>query len=194
MFGKHFSQMYEGSMRGAGSAFFAVWGYVISHMVPDRKNGTTVEMNAGIVGFLLGEEESVVSEQIERMCAPDPNSRTKVEDGKKLVRLSEYSYRVVNGELYRGIRNEEERREYQRQKQAVYRSPEYQEKKAKKTKVPKSKAAAFLGSPPSNEQSEERMQTDLDRAEKIARPSKSERLAELGLAPSKSHVNGQTTL
>ncbi len=161
MFGKHFSQMYEGSMRGAGSAFFAVWGYVISHMVPNRKHGTTVEMNTGIVAFLLGEDESVVTEQIERMCSPDPQSRTKSEEGRKLVRLSEYSYRVVNGDLYRGIRNEEERREYQRVKQAEYRKPEYQAKKKNK----KTGRVPFLGDVPPDQQSEQRMQRDLQRME-----------------------------
>lgn len=108
-------------MRGMGSAFFAVWGYVISHMLPNRDYGTTVELNPSIMGFLIGEEESVVAEQLRKMCAPDLKSRSKKEDGKKLVKVSEYTYRVVNGDYYRKIRNEQERREYQRKKQAEYR-------------------------------------------------------------------------
>lgn len=110
-------------MRGAGSAFFAVWGYVISHMKPNRSGGgTTVELNEELVAFLIGEEVEVVREQIGKMCAPDVRSRTKDEEGRKLVKLSEFNYRVVNGDYYRKIRNEDERREYQRVKQLEYRS------------------------------------------------------------------------
>lgn len=121
MWGKHFASMYEGSMRGAGSAFFAVWGYVISHMQPNRTHGTTVELNPGIIGFLLGEKQEVVEEVIEKMCGPDDRSRTKDKEGRKLEKIGEYSYLVVNGDYYRKIRNEQDRREYQRKKQAEYR-------------------------------------------------------------------------
>lgn len=119
--GKHFASMYEGSMRGAGSAFFAVWGYVISHMTPNRTHGTTVELNPDIVAFLIGEEADVVRGVVARMCGPDPKSRSKDAEGRKLVQVAEYTYQVVNGDYYRKIRNEEERREYQRVKQAGYR-------------------------------------------------------------------------
>lgn len=119
--GKHFASMYEGSMRGAGSAFFAVWGYVISHMRPSRKHGAIVELNPDIVAFLIGEDSEVVARVIAKMCRPDPASRTKDKEGRKLIKLSEYSYAVVNGAYYRSIRNEAERREYQRIKQAEYR-------------------------------------------------------------------------
>jgi hypothetical protein len=122
MYGKHFASMYEGSMRGAGSAFFAVWGYIISHMKPNRKHGTTVEINPDIVAFLLGEKPDVVRGVIAKMCGPDPRSRTEDKGGRKLVKLAEYTYHVVNGDYYRSIRNEEERREYQRIKQAGYRA------------------------------------------------------------------------
>lgn len=128
--GKHFASMYEGSMRGAGSAFFAVWGYVISHMTPNRVHGTTVELNPEIIAFLIGEDQTVVTEVIHKMCEPDPKSRTREREGRKLVKISEYTYLVVNGDYYRKIRNEVERREYQRNKQAEYR------KKGKKTDKP----------------------------------------------------------
>lgn len=109
-------------MRGAGSAFFAVWGYVISHMTPNRTHGTTVELNPEIVAFLIGEDHDVVRGVVSKMCSPDPKSRSKEEEGRKLVQVSEYTYRVVNGDYYRKIRNEQERREYQRVKQSDYRA------------------------------------------------------------------------
>lgn len=123
MFGKHFSSMYEGSMRGAGSAFFAVWGYVISHMMPCRgaKGGTRVELNPEVIAFLIGEKNEVVVEQIGKMCSPDPKSRTKVEGGRRLIKLGEYEYRVVNGDKYRAIRDEETRRQQNRDAKARQR-------------------------------------------------------------------------
>jgi hypothetical protein len=129
--------MYEGSMRGKGSPFFATWGYVISHMVPSGANGMVVDLNPEVVGFFIGESPKVISEKIDEMCQVDLKSRTKDEDGRKLVKLTEYSYRVVNGVLYRQKLSEDERREYQRVKQA-----EYREKKKIKGGQPDGGAAA----------------------------------------------------
>ena len=121
MYGKHFASMYEGSMRGRGSCFFAVWGYVISHFVPDRKTGAQVELNAEIIGFLIGEKVENVQVAIAQMCAPDPKSRSKEREGRKLVKLGEYTYQVVNGEKYRAMRDEEKRREQNRESQRKHR-------------------------------------------------------------------------
>lgn len=121
-YGKHFTSMYHGSMRGAGSAFFAVWGYVISHMMPNKDYGTTVDLNVDEVGFLIGEEPEVVQAQLNRMCAPDLKSRSKEKEGRKLVKISEYTYFVVNGDHYRGIRDEEDRRRQNREAQARRRA------------------------------------------------------------------------
>jgi len=101
-------------MMGAGALFYAVWGYVISHAVPSREHGSVVELNPALIGVLLGEDAGDVEVVIGRMCEPDPKSRSKNEEGRKLVRLGQYLYRVVNGEKYRAIRDAEERREYQR--------------------------------------------------------------------------------
>jgi hypothetical protein len=114
MYGKHYISMYEGSMIGAGSAYFAVWGYVIAHMKPDWKSGAWVELNPQIIAFVLGEKAEVVEEVLERMQQADPKSRSQEENGRKLIRIGEYAYRVVNGMKYRAIRNEEARRNYQR--------------------------------------------------------------------------------
>ncbi len=133
MYGKVFETMYTGSMVGKGSPMFAVWGYVIANMKPERivtdagtgkkvSFGAQVELNSGLLAYILGEKQEVVERVIKQLCAPDPKSRTKEEEGRRLVQVGEYAYRVVNGEHYRKLRNAEERREYQRQKQAEYRA------------------------------------------------------------------------
>lgn len=115
MYGKHFASMYEGSMVGAGAVVFAVMGYIIANAVPDREVGTQVELNPKLLAFILGEKQSEVEKAIEFLCAPDKNSRSKEEQGRRLVRIGQFSYRVVNGAKYRAMRDEEKRREQNRE-------------------------------------------------------------------------------
>lgn len=122
MYGKHFAAMYEGSMIGKGAVFFAVWGYIIAHSKPDKKVGTQVEINPKLLAFVLGESEASVIAALHEMQQPDPASRTPDEQGRKIIKIGEYSYQVVNGEKYRAIRDEEIRREQNRNAQSKYRA------------------------------------------------------------------------
>lgn len=113
MFGKHHSSMYQGSMIGKGSCYFAVWGYVIANTIPCRttKYGAYVELNPALLAFIFGEEKEKIVETLQAMCEPDAESRTKTEEGRKLLKLGEYAYDVVNFHKYRARRDEEQRRE-----------------------------------------------------------------------------------
>lgn len=122
MYGKHFESLYRGSMYGAGAVVFAVWGYVIATMKPDREVGFQVELNSKLLANTLGEPEDTIADAIRFLCSPDPKSRSKLEEGRRLVQLSEYDYRVVNGQHYHAIRDEESRRAFNRNRQARYRS------------------------------------------------------------------------
>lgn len=121
MYGKHFASMYTGSMLGSGAISFAVWGYVISNMVPDKITGMQVELNPRLLSALIGEKEDDIRKTILKFCQPDAQSRTKEEQGRKLMPVGQFDYRVVNGLKYRAMRNADERREYLRLKQAEYR-------------------------------------------------------------------------
>jgi len=112
MYGKHFESMYSGSMIGAGAHVFAVWGYVISHQRPPD---FTVELNSTLLAFILGEPEPRIKEAIDRLCSPDPKSRSHEHDGKRLIKLGEYLYQVVNGAHYHSIKSEEDKRAYWRE-------------------------------------------------------------------------------
>lgn len=114
MYGKHFTSMYEGSMIGSGAMAFAVWGYIISHMRPDKTVGFQVELNPVLIAFKLGEKENDVAKTIAMFCEPDPRSRTQDEEGRKLIKIGVYDYKVVNGAKYDAIKNEENRREQNR--------------------------------------------------------------------------------
>ena len=117
MYGKHFASMYEGSLYGSGAVVFAVWGYVIACQVPDREHGSVVTLNARKLADTLGEEVADVESAIEFLCRPDERSTTKEDEGRRLVKLGEFEYRVVNGAKYRAIRDEEERRRQSREAQ-----------------------------------------------------------------------------
>jgi hypothetical protein len=114
MFNRAYSSMYTGSMMGAGSAMFAVWGYVVANQQPDRVVGFQVELIPYALAKLIGEKQEVIEDVIRKLCEPDPNSRTKVEEGRRLVKVGDCAYRVVNGKMYREIADAEERRKYQR--------------------------------------------------------------------------------
>lgn len=119
MYGKIFSSMYEGSMIGAGATVFALMGYVVSKQTPPDFN---VELNAKLLSAILGEPEEEVVKAIEYLCSPDPISRSEKAEGRRLLKVGAFTYHVVNGEDYHAIRNYEERKAYNRDKQAEYRA------------------------------------------------------------------------
>ena len=108
-------------MVGSGSPTFAVWSYVIAKMQPDKEVGAQVELNPKLLAFILGEKEDVVEKVIQKMCSPDAKSRTPDEQGKRLIRLGQFSYRVVNGVKYLGIRDLESKRAADRDRKAKSR-------------------------------------------------------------------------
>jgi hypothetical protein len=122
MYGKHFASLYEGSMVGAGAVVFAVWGYVIAKQVPDKKVGSQVRLNPKLLAAILGEADKDVQKAIEFLCSPDPQSTTKENNGRRLIKVGEFDYQVVNGAKYRAIRDEETRRDQNRTAQRRHRA------------------------------------------------------------------------
>lgn len=109
MYGKFFASTFTGSMMGSGPTVFAVWGYVIANAV----NGQ-VELNPRLVAAVIGCSQDDVQQAIGVLAAPDPNSRSPTEDGRRLVQEGQFAFRVTNHAMYRQIRNEDDRREYNR--------------------------------------------------------------------------------
>jgi hypothetical protein len=116
MYGKHFESMYEGSMYGAGLGVFAVWGYVISHSRKGR-----VELNPVKLADTLGGTVEEIEKAIKVLRSPDPRSRNKLHEGKRLVKEGEYQYFIPSWETYHEMKNADDRREYNRIKQREYR-------------------------------------------------------------------------
>lgn len=109
MYGKHFESMYEGSMYGAGIAVFAVWGYVISHARSGR-----IELNPRKLADTLGGEIGEVIGAIEFLMRPDPQSRHKAHEGRRLLKEGEFQYFLPSWEDYQKLRDAADLREYNR--------------------------------------------------------------------------------
>lgn len=122
MYGKHFAVMYSGSMVGAGFAVFSLMGYVIANMKPDYEIGFQVELNPVILATVFGESQETVQKAIDYLCAPDENTRTQGEEGRRLVKVGTFAYRVVNGIHYDAMRKADNRREQNRMAQAKFRA------------------------------------------------------------------------
>lgn len=116
MYGKYFSSTFTGSMVGAGAHVFAVWGYVIANC----RNGS-IELNPKLLAMILGEDEEPIQAAIDFLCSPDPNSRSKNNDGCRLVKTGPFLFDVPNHASYRKILNEDERRAYFRDKKREQR-------------------------------------------------------------------------
>ena len=117
MYGKFFACAFTGSMMGAGPTVFAVWSYIIANTC-----GSQVEVNAKLLSVLLGTTEEDVDAAMDYLCSPDPKSRSVLQDGRRLVPSSGFSYEVVNHEHYLRMRCEDDRREYNRKKKAESRA------------------------------------------------------------------------
>jgi len=131
-FGKFFSSCFIGSMAGAGPNVFSVWGYVIANAVDGQ-----VELNPIVLAAVIGMGEKDVAEAIEFLCAEDPNSRNPADGGKRLVKEGSFAYRVVSHDIYRAMRNEDARREYNRVKQKECRERKKRSAKTRSSKLAK---------------------------------------------------------
>ena len=110
MYGKLFKSTFTGSLFGRGAVTFATWAYILSHTHLD----SSVEINPAVLAASIGCPVDEVKSAIEYFCSPDQASRTKIEDGRRLIREGEYIYRVVNYSAYNGLKSDEGRREYMR--------------------------------------------------------------------------------
>lgn len=133
-YGKLFSSLYTGSMIGAGAVPFALMPYVISNAMPDRTHGGYIELNPVLLSAIFGVNEKDIEKGIEFLCSPDPKSRTPDEDGRRLIKISPFAYRVVNYAKYKAIRDEEDRREQNRLAQETHRKKMAERKLVKKAK------------------------------------------------------------
>jgi len=111
MYGKIFASMYEGSMVGAGPLVFAVWGYCIAKADLDG----TVLLNPALLAPVIGTSTESIRQAVDFLQQPDEHSKNPDHDGRRLLHQSGHLYFVVSHEIYRGMKSNEDRREYMRE-------------------------------------------------------------------------------
>lgn len=141
-FGKLHGSMFTGSMVGCGAMMFAVMSYVVANGVPHSEHGGTVELNPKLLAMILGESEEDVVRAIQRLCEPDENSRSKACEGRRLVKVGQFEYRIVNFLPYREPYVSEARKIYNRD--AKRREREKLKKSALKNGKPLPGEAAYV--------------------------------------------------
>ena len=117
MYGKMYESTFTGSMVGTGPTMFAVWGYVIANTKPPG----IVELNPTLLATVIGCSIEDITTTINRLCAPDLESRGKEFNGARLIKVGAFLYDVPRWAYYRGLRNDDERRAYNRDAQRRHR-------------------------------------------------------------------------
>jgi hypothetical protein len=114
--------MYSGALVGAGSMVFAVMGYAVALSHRDRVRGVVAELNPIVMAAVFGEPEESVCRAITFLSSPDTRNVGAEEEGRRLVRVGQFSYRLVDGEAFRAALTVEERREADRIAQVMFRA------------------------------------------------------------------------
>lgn len=120
MYVKIFSQIYDSSI---AEDYLVRLVFEDLLILADRDGH--VDMTVAAIARRTNVPLRVVNRAIEKLSSPDPDSRTPDEEGRRIVLLDphrSWGWRIVNYANYRNIRNDEDRREYNREKQREFRS------------------------------------------------------------------------
>lgn len=119
MYAKLFASLYQGTLRGQSDEIL-VFTNLLAHADVD-----------GVVDKhwrAIAEETGLSRERVEaataNLEAPDPESRSSEQDGRRIVRMDPHrgwGWMIVNHGKYKAIKSEEDRRQQNREAQARYR-------------------------------------------------------------------------
>lgn len=119
MYVKLFASIYQGTLRGKSHSLL-VFTNLLAHC---DKTGD-VDMHPRAIADEVGLTVDEVTAALAELEAPDPESRSPEENGRRIIRLDDHrawGWRVVNYVKYRAIRDEADRREQNRMAQAAWR-------------------------------------------------------------------------
>jgi hypothetical protein len=114
MYGKLFASMYDGTLgtKGPWQALVTFQQFII---LADRKG--VLDMTPEAIAKRTSIPLDIIATGIHALEQPDPDSRSKKEGGRRIVRLDpdrSWGWFVVNHEHYRNLRTSDDRRDYQR--------------------------------------------------------------------------------
>jgi len=120
MYVKLFSSIYQGTLRGRTNELL-----VFTNLLAHADRYGVVDMHWNAISEETGLPKEAVLEAIKNLEAPDPESRSPDEQGRRITRMDEHrawGWHVVNYAKYRAIKNEDDRREQNRIAQEKWRS------------------------------------------------------------------------
>ena len=120
MYAKVFTSLWKGTLRGSGPTW-AVFVYLLANA--DRDG--VVDVVPAVIRDDTGFTAEQVAAALAQLSAPDPDSRTPDEDGRRLLPLDagrSWGWQIVNFERYHAMRNEDERRAANRVRMAAVRA------------------------------------------------------------------------
>jgi len=110
MYGKVFEQMYHGSMVVSGWEAIVTMQQLI--VLADREG--VVDMTNWAISNLTTIPLDIIDKGLEALSKPDPHSRSKEEEGRRIVLLDpsrQWGWRLVNYKYYAGLASKEDKRE-----------------------------------------------------------------------------------
>ena len=127
MYGKVFEQIYDSTVSECWQALVT-----FQQMIILADCDGTVDMTPESISRRTNIPLEIISEGIRNLEQPDRQSRSPLEDGRRIVRLDihrEWGWRVVNHGFYRGLKSREDKKEADRTRIAEKR------KKDKETNI-----------------------------------------------------------
>lgn len=120
MYAKLFTSIYQGTLRGNSRGLL-----VFTNLLAHADSAGHVDIHPRAIADEVGLAPDEVRAALDELEAPDVESRTPNEDGRRIVRLDDHrawGWRIVNYAKYRAIKNEDDRREQNRLAQARWRA------------------------------------------------------------------------
>lgn len=151
MYVKLFASIYQGTLRGDSNGLL-VFTNLLAHCDSDG----FVDIHPRAIADEVGLPVDAVRSALDRLEAPDPESRTPDEGGRRIVRVSDHrawGWNVVNYAKYRAIRNEDDRRSANREAVARHRAKKRAEQSIEITVMPVIDVSHCK--PPSSQEEEE---------------------------------------
>ena len=139
MYAKLFASIYQGTLRGNTHGLV-----VFTNMLAHADAAGWVDMHPKAIAEEVGLTLEEVKEAIRDLEAPDIESRSPEEGGRRIVLLDEHrawGWRIVNHAKYRAIRSEEDRREQNRLAQERFRNRHKHDSNESKPRKPPSAQA-----------------------------------------------------
>jgi hypothetical protein len=120
VYGKIFEQIYEGSLRMNWKAMITFQQMIILC----DKDGI-LDMTPDALHFRTGVPLDIIKEGLEILELPDPESRTRSKEGRRIIRLDEHrgwGWQLVNHNYYRDLLNRKDKKERDRSRMAKKRA------------------------------------------------------------------------